>query len=358
MELRKGRVRVVRLAVGAAIVMLGYGINIAAAPAAPSNLTASVSGNNVNLSWSAPPGAVLGYRVEAGSAPGQSNLHSGVYGPTPQLSAPNVPTGIYYVRVRAIASDGEGPPSNEVTLTVGAGGPCAAPPGAPTGLTATVTGTTIAFNWAAGGGCPASNFALQAGSGPGMSNLAVANVGTSHGLTTAAPPGTYYVRVVAQNAFGVSLPSNQQVVSVGGSNPGGSGGNTGGPTALTPLGGMVSSFGYRILPVTMPATGDYRATLTWGDSSIDLDLYLTSTLCASYPPTNACMRASSAAGAGNLEQISWHVQAGQTYYVWVDNFTHRVSDYLIQHTVNGAALTEPQSETPDASEIFRKPKQY
>ena len=49
------------------------------------------------------------------------------------------------------------------------------------------------------------------------------------------------------------------------------------------------------------------------------------------------MRAESAAPAqGNIEQISFSVQAGQTYYVWVDNFTYRASGYLIQHSVNGS----------------------
>jgi hypothetical protein len=312
-----------------------------------------VNGNNVNLSWSAPGGQVLGYRVEAGSAPGQSNLHSGVYPPTPQLSAPNVPSGIYYVRVRAIASDGEGPPSNEVIVTVGASGPCAGPPAAPTGLNATVNGTTVAFSWAAGGGCPASNYVLQAGSGPGMSNLAVANVGAAQGLTSAAPPGTYYVRVLAQNAFGTSGPSNQQIVSVGG---GSNGPGNGGTANMTPLAGMVSSFGYRVLTVTMPASGLYRATLTWADPTIDLDLYLTTTSCRTYPPTNSCMRRESAASQGNMEQISFPVLAGQTYHIWVDNFTHRVSDYMVQHSVNGAAITAPESETTEPYEFLRKSK--
>ena len=253
----------------------------------------------MNLSWSAPGGLVQGYRVEAGSAPGQSNLHSSIYGPSTQLSAPNVPTGIYYVRVRAVAADGEGPASNEVIVTVGGSGPCAAAPGAPAGLAATVNGTTVSFSWAAGPGCPASNYTLHAGSAPGMSNLAVANVGTAQGLTASAPAGTYYVRVMAQNVFGSSQPSNQQVVTVGAP----AGGSGGGTSALTPLSGAVSTFGYRILPVTMPASGLYRATLTWSDPSIDLDLYLTSTSCPSYPPSNACMRAESAASQGTWSRF-------------------------------------------------------
>ena len=55
------------------------------------------------------------------------------------------------------------------------------------------------------------------------------------------------------------------------------------------------------------------------------------------------------------------MQAGQTYYVWIDNFTYRQSNYLIQHTVNAAASAPSASqllETPDVSEmLLRKPKQ-
>jgi hypothetical protein len=345
MDARKG-IRIVRRSgIVAGLALMACVIELGAVPAAPGNLTAAVSGTTVTLSWSAPPGQVLGYRVEAGSAPGLANLHNATYGPVPQLSAPNVPAGTYYVRVRAIAADGDGPPSNDVLVTVGSAGPCGAPPGAPTGLVASATGMTVSFSWAPGGGCPATNYALHAGSAPGMSNLAVANVGAAQSLTASAPPGTYYVRVVAQNSYGVSAPSNSQMVTVGATSGGGG-------TTLTPLSGTVSIFGYRILSVTMPATGQYRATLTWADPTIDLDLYLTTTACPSYPPNNACMRTESASSHGNIEQIAFPVQAGQTYYLWVDNFTYRQSTYLIQHTVNAA------SSAPSTSEAAETPREW
>jgi hypothetical protein len=129
---------------------------------------------------------------------------------------------------------------------------------------------------------------------------------------------------------------------------------------MTRLGGIVSSFGYRILPITMPASGQYRATLTWNDPTIDLDLYVTTTACASYPATNSCMRTESAASQGNMEQIPWPVQAGQTYYLRVDSFIHHASDYLIQHAVNPAtpAVSAALRDTLEGSELFlRKPKQ-
>jgi hypothetical protein len=56
---------------------------------------------------------------------------------------------------------------------------------------------------------------MHAGSAPGLSNIAVANVGPVLTLSAVAPPGTYFVRVFAQNAFGSSAASNEIVVVVG-----------------------------------------------------------------------------------------------------------------------------------------------
>jgi hypothetical protein len=69
-----------------------------AAPAAHGGLAATVSGHAISLSWSAPPGSILGYHLEAGSAPGLSNLASMVLGATPGFSTASVPAGTYYAR--------------------------------------------------------------------------------------------------------------------------------------------------------------------------------------------------------------------------------------------------------------------
>jgi hypothetical protein len=187
-------------------------------PGPPSNLTASVAGATVMLNWSPPAagGALSSYVVEAGVAPGDSSITLFDTGSTvTSLTANGVPPGTYFVRVKARNAAGASAASNEVAVVVG-GGPaaCTTPPSAPTGLTATVTGQTVTLTWNAAGGIT-STYVIHAGSISGASNLLhAATGGTGTSLTATAPPGTYFVRVSAQNACGISAASNEVVVTV------------------------------------------------------------------------------------------------------------------------------------------------
>jgi predicted phage tail protein len=186
-----------------------------AAPSAPTNLVAAVNGSTVTLTWTATAAGtpVIGYRLEAGTSPGLSNIASSLIGPSAGFTANGVPFGTYYVRVRAVAADGESAPSNEVVVNVGGG--CSGPPNAPVGLSRSVNGSLVTFTWTGGGGCAVTNYILAAGSAPGLSNIAVVNLGTATSLMASAPAGTYYVRVAAQNAVGTSGPSNEVSLTVG-----------------------------------------------------------------------------------------------------------------------------------------------
>jgi hypothetical protein len=65
-------------------------------------------------------------------------------------------------------------------------------------------------------GTPPFTYIIEAGSGSGQANLAVLPTGSSATqFATAAPAGTYFVRLRAQNACGVSDVSTEEVVSVG-----------------------------------------------------------------------------------------------------------------------------------------------
>lgn len=82
-------------------------------------LEGSVSGSTVSLTW-APPSVGTGpfqYRVEAGGATGLSNL-AAITVATPSFVTTGVPSGIYYVRVRAVSASGVGPAGNEIVVVV------------------------------------------------------------------------------------------------------------------------------------------------------------------------------------------------------------------------------------------------
>ena len=90
------------------------------------------------------------------------------------------------------------------------------PPAAPQGLSAGVVGTHVTLNWTppAGGGA-VSQYVLEAGTAPGLSNLAVVPLGTVTSFSANVPPGVYYARMRASNLAGLSAPSNEVIVRVG-----------------------------------------------------------------------------------------------------------------------------------------------
>jgi hypothetical protein len=89
------------------------------------------------------------------------------------------------------------------------------PPGAPA-LTASASGSIVNLSWTPATGPSALSFIVEAGSGPGLSNVFNGNVGNTTQLSAPAPPGTYYVRVRGVNAFGTGAASIERVVAVGG----------------------------------------------------------------------------------------------------------------------------------------------
>ena len=180
-------------------------------PRKPGGFTGSLQGSVATLSWTAPAGdaedAPTGYVIEAGSASGLTNLATVPLGNVTSFQAVNVPSGVYYVRVRAVNELGVGVPSDEIVLQPGPG------TGQPLNLTSSGQGSMVQLDWQAPStGEVPTGYLIEAGSGPGLANLAVLQVGNATTFSTTAPPGVYYVRVRAVSAYGVAGQASNEIV--------------------------------------------------------------------------------------------------------------------------------------------------
>ena len=185
---------------------------IASAITAPVLAPAVVLRPNVSFSWTPPTAGPppTSYTLEASLTPGGPPVASLPLGAERSLTVA-APDGTFYVRIIATVN-GSPAPSNEIQVVV-------APPSipaAPQGFSAGVAGSVITFAWQAPGGSAVTGYVLEAGSGPGLSNLAILPLGNvTTFVTPPVPNGSYYVRVRGQNTSGTGPPSNEVRVVVG-----------------------------------------------------------------------------------------------------------------------------------------------
>ena len=175
-------------------------------PVPPLLRPVGVSGNQVTLDWAAGSFTpVRGFYLMAGRSPGSSE-----FGPYPQGLATHLTTlvspGRYYARIVADTVWGL-LTSNEMTVAVGV----PSVPGPPTLAPAVISGRTVSLSWSLAPS--ASSYVVVARLQPGGAPVAVMPVAAST-LVVPAPPGVYYVSVVAVNATGVGPESNQVTVTV------------------------------------------------------------------------------------------------------------------------------------------------
>ena len=100
--------------------------------------------------------------------------------------------------------------------------------------------------------------------------------------------------------------------------------SVGGPSTFSEtLPGTVAVFSESRHAFSAPISGNLTLRLTWGDGSVDLDLYLANSSCSMslYPLDNCDIVAESIASTGTSETVRRTVAAGQQYQVWVDNLS-------------------------------------
>jgi large repetitive protein len=187
------------------------------APSAPIGLTATSAYAQINLAWSLPSSngssPITGFKVYRGTAPGIETLLT-ILGNVLSYPDTGLTNGqIYYYRVSAINSIGEGNQSNEASAMPGS------IPSAPQDLTAIRGNSEVTLNWAApsgNGGASITNYKLYRGTTPGGESyfttlgnlLTYTNTGLINGQT-------YYYKVSAMNGVGEGSQSNEASATPG-----------------------------------------------------------------------------------------------------------------------------------------------
>lgn len=184
-------------------------------PMPPEALTAHVvRGSVVTLRWTMPSfgPAPTHFVLEGGLSRGQTlaTLSTGSSAPVVSVT---MPTGSFYVRVRAANGAHSSAPSNEILLHVNV----AVPPSAPRAVVGLVTGSTVTLAWTNTyeGGAPASLLLTIAGPTTGSVPLVLSDSVSARDVS----PGTYVVSLSAVNGAGVSPPSNAVALTVTCSGP-------------------------------------------------------------------------------------------------------------------------------------------
>ena len=183
-------------------------------PDAPQGLSATAGDGRIDLAWSAPGSdggsPITNYKVYRGTSSGGESFLVEL-GDVLSYADSGLTNGqTYYYYVTAVNSVGEGPQSNEASATPNAP---ANPPGAPQGLTATASDSTVVLAWSPpgdDGGSPITNYKVYRGTSPGgesfLANVGVVLAYTDTGLTNGV---TYYYEVSAENSIGEGPRSNE-----------------------------------------------------------------------------------------------------------------------------------------------------
>ncbi len=220
------------------------------APAAGTLSAPSISNASVVLSWTASTrvfgNPITGFRVERRIGhTGPWDLITTTASTTlAYTDSTAVGNTTYRYRIRAVNSVGVGDATRQQSATLGAGRP-----GAPTGLSATASGSTaMDLTWSApasNGGASITGYTLERKSGSGSYAVVSSGIGasaTSYSDTGLTPATTYTYRIRAANSFGGGGWSNEESETTG----------TGAPEAVSDLAATVDA-----------VNGSTQINLTW-----------------------------------------------------------------------------------------------
>jgi hypothetical protein len=193
---------------------IDFGLSDDIPPGQPLPLWFDVDGSTVLLMWSPPypGGQPSSYVLEAGLAPGESVIRL----PTTEghYVASGVAPGVYYVRVRAVNAFGASEASEDAEIVVSDS--ASGLPGQPGLLHGWMSGSRLTLTWESPPeGASVTGYVVEAGSGPGLSNIASFALNARAFTFLPVPAGFYFVRVRAMSARGLGPPSDEILINSG-----------------------------------------------------------------------------------------------------------------------------------------------
>jgi len=183
----------------------------------------------LDLGWLPAAGSPHGYRVEVGTAFGETSFSAMTPDHAIAFDMTDMPAATYFVRIRPVFGATYGHRSEELVVSpssptppadpvdsFAAAGQCVAPPNAPRQFAATANGSAVVLNWQRGAGDAPAGFVLQAGSAPGLQDVLVAQFAANAvGVHATAGNAAYALRLAATNTCGWSLWGPETILYVG-----------------------------------------------------------------------------------------------------------------------------------------------